>query len=212
MEVKEVAQEGKTHEKILDAAREEFLEKGFQNASLRRIVKTAGVTTGAFYRYYPTKEALFEALVKPHADKIIGFLKEGIAEIERLPGEQQTVLMDVTATDYLDQMLDYIYDHYEEFKLLICASGGTAYEDFIHELVTREVEATQHYIKVLRSMGHSVPEIDEGLCHMISSGLFSGIFEMVIHDMKKEDAKKRIALFREFHTGGWEKIMRIQFG
>lgn len=118
-----MAQEGKTHEKILDAAREEFLEKGFQNASLRRIVKTAGVTTGAFYRYYPTKEALFEALVKPHADKIIEFLKEGITEIERLPGEQQTVLMDVTATDYLDQMLDYIYDHYEEFKLLICASG-----------------------------------------------------------------------------------------
>ena len=34
---------------ILSAAMLEFLEKGFKSASLRNIVKTAGVTTGAFY-------------------------------------------------------------------------------------------------------------------------------------------------------------------
>ena len=37
---------------ILSAAMQEFLEKGFKSASLRNIVKTAGVTTGAFYGYY----------------------------------------------------------------------------------------------------------------------------------------------------------------
>ena len=37
---------------ILSAAMREFLEKGFKSASLRNIVKTAGVTTGAFYGYY----------------------------------------------------------------------------------------------------------------------------------------------------------------
>ena len=31
---------------------QEFLEKGFKSASLRNIVKTAGVTTGALYGYY----------------------------------------------------------------------------------------------------------------------------------------------------------------
>ena len=34
---------------IYQAAMEEFLDKGFKSASLRNIVKTAGVTTGAFY-------------------------------------------------------------------------------------------------------------------------------------------------------------------
>ena len=38
-----------TLERIQQAARMEFLEKGFQSASLRNIVKAAGVTTGAFY-------------------------------------------------------------------------------------------------------------------------------------------------------------------
>lgn len=51
---------------ILSAAMREFLEKGFKSASLRNIVKTAGVTTGAFYGYYDSKEELFEALVGEH--------------------------------------------------------------------------------------------------------------------------------------------------
>ena len=40
-----------TQTRILAAAKTEFLEKGFRNASLRTIVKLAGVTTGAFYGY-----------------------------------------------------------------------------------------------------------------------------------------------------------------
>ena len=39
-----------TLEKIQEAALAEFLDKGFQGASLRQIVKNAGVTTGAFLR------------------------------------------------------------------------------------------------------------------------------------------------------------------
>mgnify|MGYP004537952555 FL=1 len=52
-----------TLEKIHASAKREFLEKGFMGASLRNIVKSAGVTTGAFYGYYDSKEKLFDALV-----------------------------------------------------------------------------------------------------------------------------------------------------
>ena len=52
-----------TLEQIHIAAKKEFLEKGFKTASLRNIVKMAGVTTGAFYGYYKSKEELFGALV-----------------------------------------------------------------------------------------------------------------------------------------------------
>lgn len=38
--------------KMLEAAKAEYLQKGFKLASLRNIVKTAGVTTGVFYGYY----------------------------------------------------------------------------------------------------------------------------------------------------------------
>ena len=66
MEVKE----NNTLQKILDVANKEFLQKGFKDSSLREIVKKAGVTTGAFYGYFKSKEELFDALVKEHADYI----------------------------------------------------------------------------------------------------------------------------------------------
>ena len=66
---------------ILSAAMQEFLEKGFKSASLRNIVKTAGVTTGAFYGYYDSKEELFEALVGEHYN----FLLQGTERICRNP-------------------------------------------------------------------------------------------------------------------------------
>ena len=44
-----------TLEKIQQAALEEFSEKGFQGASLRQIVKRAGVTQGLFTATFPAR-------------------------------------------------------------------------------------------------------------------------------------------------------------
>ena len=60
-----------TLEKIHDSAKKEFLEKGFLGASLRNIVKYAGVTTGAFYGYYGSKEKLFDALVSEQYEHLM---------------------------------------------------------------------------------------------------------------------------------------------
>ena len=51
-----------TLELIHNAAKAEFMEKGFREASLRNIAKSAGVTTGALYGYYGSKEELFKEL------------------------------------------------------------------------------------------------------------------------------------------------------
>ena len=45
-------------ERILQAAEEEFLKKGFQKASLRNIAKIAGVTTGSLYWHFKNIEEL----------------------------------------------------------------------------------------------------------------------------------------------------------
>ena len=44
--------------RLLTAAKEEFLEKGFDKASIAEICKAAGVTTGALYKRYTGKEEL----------------------------------------------------------------------------------------------------------------------------------------------------------
>src|SRR3954447_1891835 len=54
----------RTMRKILEAARDEFGERGFAESSIVGITQRAGVALGTFYTYFDSKEALFKALVR----------------------------------------------------------------------------------------------------------------------------------------------------
>lgn len=73
-----------TLDRIHAAAEAEFLEKGYQSASLRQIVKSAGVTTGAFYGYYESKEALFAALVEELYRHVLDTYHDAVFRFEAL--------------------------------------------------------------------------------------------------------------------------------
>jgi AcrR family transcriptional regulator len=55
---------GERHGEIADAAMAVFASKGFAAAKMSEIAERAGVSKGAVYRYFPTKEALFRAVVE----------------------------------------------------------------------------------------------------------------------------------------------------
>ena len=194
-----------TLEKIHEAAMAEFLDKGFQGASLRQIVKNAGVTTGAFYGYFSSKEALFASIVEPHAAALMGRFMEAQTSFSELPEQEQPEHMGLESSQCVNWMVDYICDHREPVKLLLCKAEGTSYEHFVHNMVEVEVEYTLRYMDVLRRLGREVPELSQSLCHIIASGMFNGLFEIVVHDMPKEQAD--VEQFRTFYTGGWLKLM-----
>ena len=196
-----------TLEKIQQAALAEFLDKGFLGASLRQIVKNAGVTTGAFYGYFSSKEALFNALVEPHAAALMGKFMEAQTSFAELPEEQQPSHMGVESRIELYWLVDYICQHREPVKQLLTRSEGTSYEHFVHNMVEVEVEYTQRYMEVLRRLGQDIPVLDKSLCHIIASGMFNGIFEIVVHDMPRDQAMRDVDQLRAFYTAGWSKLM-----
>lgn len=196
-----------TLERIQQAALDEFSEKGFLGASLRQIVKHAGVTTGAFYGYFSSKEALFASIVEPHAAALMGRFMEAQTGFAELSEEEQPQHMGEASGDYVNWMVDYICDHREPVKLLLCRAEGTSYEHFVHNMVEIEVEYTLKYMDVLRRSGREVPELKKSLCHIIASGMFSGLFEIAVHDMPREQALRDITQFRSFYTAGWLKLM-----
>lgn len=196
-----------TLEKIQQAALAEFLDKGFLGASLRQIVKNAGVTTGAFYSYFSSKEALFNAIVEPHAAALMGRFMEAQTTFAELPEKEQPEHMGLESGRCVDWMVDYICAHREPVKLLLCCAEGTSYEHFVHNMVEVEVEYTQRYMEVLRRLGRDIPVLDKSLCHIIASGMFNGIFEIVVHDMPRDQAMRDVDQLRAFYTAGWSKLM-----
>ena len=193
--------------RIHQAAKAEFLEKGFRGASLRNIVKSVGMTTGAFYGYYKSKEELFEALVGEPHDYLIGRFKDAQRELAQLPHEQQPEVMGDISGLCMYDMLHYAYAHLEECKLILCCSEGTRFSGLIDEMVEIEVESTHTYLAVLNELGRPSPKIDPKLEHILITGMFHTFFELVIHEMPLRDAENYIREMRAFYTAGWMKIM-----
>ena len=196
-----------TLKKIHEAARKEFRERGFQGASLRSIVKSAGMTTGAFYGYYKSKEDLFAALVEDHYRYLMERFRQSQEEFARLPYERQPeALGDVSGLCMFD-MLHYAYDHLEDCQLLLCSADGTRFSGLIDEMVQIETDATHTYMEVLQQLGRPSPEIDLHLEHILITGMFHTFFELIIHEMPLADAERYLNEMRAFYTAGWMKIM-----
>ena len=200
-----------TEKNILNTARKHFLKDGFSGASLRNIVKDAGLTTGAFYKYYPTKEALFDALTDPYIEHIYQIYDRVVEDFEKLSAKEQTSNMSDTSGDGMDQMIDYIYEHYDNFRLLLKCGDSGKFETFIHNMVDREMRSSLEYVKKMKEDGIEIPIVGESLMHMIYTGFFSSIFQIIEHDIDKETAKRNVHKLREFNTGGWERLWNVKF-
>lgn len=194
---------------LLEAGKKEFLELGFQGASMRSIAASLGVTTGALYRYYTDKEAMFDALVE-----------EPAKVLETSYREQQQNYADQSLQSQLDGlpeisdgsaawMMNYIYDHFDAFKLIACCSAGTRYEHYIDTLIDIESESGRRLIDRMKEEGVPVQEMDDELIHILSSALFNGMFETVRHDMPREKAMQHMCSLRDFYSAGWFKILGL---
>ena len=80
-------------QEILDAALMLFGEKGYERTSIADIAKAVGVAQGLCYRYFPSKEALFDCAVDEYASLLVGQLRDAAVDerhtlrelIERMP-------------------------------------------------------------------------------------------------------------------------------
>lgn len=196
-----------TLESIHRAAKEEFLAKGFKSASLRNIVKTAGVTTGAFYGYYDSKERLFEALVGKQYDTMMTCYRKAQEDFAKLPKAKQLDCMSEISGACMSEMLLYAYENLDEFKLILCCSEGTRFAGMVDEMVEVEIKGTHDYQDVLNALGRPSPRLDPRLEHILITGMFNAFFELVIHEMPLQEAENYLQELREFYTAGWLKIM-----
>lgn len=132
-------------EAIQRAAAEAFAESGFERAALTDVVERAGTSIGNFYKYFASKEELFD-----------DFLPRGFtAELTRRIRAQVEALRaspDVTVLEEghpyrraSEELLAFTIAHRERVVLLLLRAQGTKHERFASEVVRLLVElATEH--------------------------------------------------------------------
>ena len=99
----------KTLRKILDAALEEFGERGFSESSIVGITQRANVALGTFYTYFDSKEALFKALVSDMSARVRDHVAPAFATAtDTLDGEGKA----------LESYLEFARDHKQVYRII----------------------------------------------------------------------------------------------
>lgn len=193
---------------LLVCAKEEFLEKGYENASLRNIAQRSRTSTTSIYTRFGDKEGLYHALVDPVVSGAIKWAQGAQDGFDQKPASEKHDVMDYSQ-DKMGGFLSYIYGHFDEFRLLINCPTTHSFEALLHQLVEMEVKYTVRY---LQAIGHS--SLDDGslsreLFHILSSAFYEGIFEVVRHNMPIESARRYVQQIQRFHQVGWADLLNI---
>lgn len=134
--------------RILEAARTIFLSQGYIGASLRAICSKAQVTLSNLYTYYPNKDALFAAVLKPtleDLEKVLAYGKsfqsKNTTAFETLEDKKKNIQ---TALGYIDK-------HRNELNLLFNLSLGSSLEHYSDYLAQAYQDNWNHFFDTLQA-------------------------------------------------------------
>ena len=199
----------RTHENLLTCAKQYFLLFGFERASIREICKEASVTNGAFYNHFADKEALFGALVEPVIQTVSQIYSDSVDKhFDLIKTEELTTLWQLTEAT-IAQIIDYIYENFDVFKLLLIHSDGTQYATFLDDVVRLDVEQTKRLIAELKDRGVPVNDLDDDEWHMLVHAYYASLAEIVLHNYTKDAALQYAHTLAAFFSSGWQTVLGI---
>ncbi len=194
------------HIKLMGAARQEFLEFGFEKASMRSIGERCGLTAAGIYRHCRDKEDLFDQLVMPFVQRINEWLTAHVARyVDAVNSGQKVAWRD----SEVDMMREIIYPNMEDYHLLLSRSQGTKYENYLHDLTEQHQQELFNFFPMLRAEGYAVREIDPKELHLLLTAYTTALFEPVIHNYSQEEAFSYLETVEAFFLPGWKNLMGI---
>ena len=190
------------HGAIIEAATAEFMEYGFNDASMRRIASAVGMSAAGLYKHFASKEEMFSALVEPSYQGLLSLFGKEAGEQARAVGTGDLSSFESVGDAKL--AMTYIYDHLEAFKLIVCRSQGTKYESYLHDIAVLEEKTTLSFMEVLRSQGIPIKDIRFSELHLLTTANISAVFQAVEHGFTREEAMHYADTLDSFFSQAWK--------
>jgi AcrR family transcriptional regulator len=185
--------------RIVTAALEVFLEKGYEKASMRHIAQRVGTSVSNIYHYFTNKEELFRAIAEPIASRA----KRLLSEIITHETQSNAELVD---EEYVTRMIgETIKAKRREFLVLMDKSGGTSYENVRSEIISAvETHIIQHHLRDSKEARHPKGYF---LMHFLSTNLIEALVEIARHCTDEKEVEHSIRALLKYHIGGVAHLM-----
>jgi hypothetical protein len=165
-------------------ALKEFMEKGYEGASIRSIAKKSNTSVGNIYKYFSSKEDLYENLIGSVYHRLMDYISK-FDKVE-LNEKAQIIFYEL-----VEEIMEIFNDSSAEISILLNQSKGSKYENcksifigFITRIVTERMQYELSLTgKKLR---------DNFIIYVISCSLVESIAIIVREKQDGEEVKKLI--------------------
>ncbi len=177
-----------TRQKLLEAARSEFAEKGLDSTTISNITERADVGKGTFYYHFKDKEGVIAALIKSIMGELSAAIEDRCAEIFDLP-------------ELLDTMIgvhiEFFSNRWEDFVLYFQGRGDLYLKESYHGIETPFINYLETMEDLIESAIHG--QISRQALRRIAcaaAGFVSGYYSFALIASEDEDVDKTLRSLR----------------
>ena len=193
--------------RILSAAKEQFVQRGYLKTSMREIADAVDVGVGNLYNYFENKDELFCVILRPVSDALERMLQEH-------HGAKGADIMLICSEEYLksavDEYISLINKHGELMKILLFHSQGSSLETLREDYTSRSTEMVKTWFA---EMKEKHPEINvvvsDFMIHLQAVWMFTLFEEMLKHAIDSKEIEYIVHEYILFEIQGWRALLRV---
>lgn len=186
-------------EGIVRTAYAEFLEHGFRAASVHRIAERAGVTTGAIYTRYKSKDALFCSLLQPFLAAYQALFAPAAAEYEKAR-QSQSVETLCDAIRFEEALyIRLLTERCDDCTLFFCKSDGSSIEALLKETMEVKARTTVEFFRDVYGKDVSAAAI-----RLLMGSQFWYFRQLLDARLDQAEMLESLASVLEFSNAGWK--------
>lgn len=188
-------------QRILDAARQEFLSCGFEKASIRTIAANAKTAKSNLYNYFADKDALFSAVLEPTVSSI----RQGFeaARLQSVGTGADTYTMG-SQEGYIRVVMLFVAEHTADVILLLFRAGGSSLAGFKDEAIEKYTDLMADWFAA--AVPGRVPS--RVFIRCVASFYATIVEQMLLERPSREKAGEYMSEFLKFVYGGWSALMK----
>ena len=160
-----------TRERLIEAAKKVFSEKGFFESHISHIIEEAGTARGTFYIYFESKEEIFKEILKG----IVEELKRRIKPVNVKEDPIDQIVRNI------ERILDFAVEERELSKIILFRSYDTSFSIIVDEFFKEVTEMVKTSLEKGILMGYLKPVNTE----IIAQAMVGAVKEIMKNAIEK---------------------------
>lgn len=186
-------------QRVLEIAKTEFLENGFERASVRVITAKAQTSKSNLYNYYSNKDALFCAVLAPTINQI----QAGLALAKQYNVAKEVDDYTLFSQQYvIAAIYHFLVENVNDVRLLLFRTQGSSLENYKYEVLDSFAENMMEWTASI----HSKRPVSQLFVKTVCS-FYLNMIEQLLREEAHTDVTVFIREISDFIYHGWKGVL-----